>query len=119
MPYSIRVTEANHVESQFFDIATITFDTERERAAYLSAIPTHLGQHDCQRDDLCYLVDVLADDGQSHEGNIEISEATAHRLTGIASFEEIRQDQREMLELIASGALLRILDENEQQGSTP
>jgi hypothetical protein len=94
----LQVTEANHVENEFFTLGGAGFLTKRERTANIATISRDLGDHVCDESDRCYMLDVLDHrDGFSLEDEFEISEATAHVLLGEPDFEPTRQRERELI----------------------
>lgn len=102
--FLLQITEANHDEGEFFVLGGAGFESEAARAANLATIPEL--KHDCQDPSIsrCYTVDILDPaDGWSIVDNVEVSEATAHALLGVADFEPLRQSERTMLAAVAQG----------------
>lgn len=97
--FCLQLTEANHDENKFFTLGGAGFLSEAERQASIDRIKaaTDLTGHDCQDPEVhhCYLIDVLADNGD-HLDNFEIDEATAYDVLGVDDFEPMRQLERDL-----------------------
>lgn len=96
MTYPLRLAEANHAESEIFELGYATYASQDTRLDFLNAMNPPEPGHDCMTADHCYSVDVLAADGWSILDSIEVSAETAHTLLGLDDFEQLRRRERAM-----------------------
>lgn len=90
--FYLQLTEANHDDNQFYDLGRLM--VEGPARAFFASLPD--SKHDCDNNNVCYLIDLMQDDPWGCVDSHEVTAKVAEQLLG-RSLVDARDADRALL----------------------